>query len=316
MPSWDGFKQALLGGMNASTNPSNYHTPYQHQGQIEGMINSGYANAGNRQAPNIDPAFRNAQLQQMQQLQGIAAGTQQGAGELAAQRQAQNSLAMQQAGARMARGGNAGNALLGAQRQMAGIGANAAGQSQQAALQDQQAAQGLLAQVGAQGRAGDLGVGQLQQNQMSINDQAQLQYLSQLTGMDQAQLMAQIQAMQAATQQQGMLGGLLQAGGTLGGAAIMHSDERLKTDVRDGADDVDQALAALRPKSYRYRDEKHGKGERVGIMAQDLEKSKMGRLVVFEAKDGKALDVNKALSLSLAANARLHERVSKLEGKK
>lgn len=215
------WSNLIFGGMGASSNPNDYRQQYAHQGTIDNTINQGLRDTYNRAAPTIDPAFRNAQLQQLGQLQGIASGQQQGAGELATQRQAANAIAAQQAGARMARGGGAGQALLGAQRQMAGLGVNAAGQAQQAALQDQMNAQGLLAQVGAQGRAGDLGVGQLQQNQMGMNDQARLQYLSQLTGMDQNQLMAAMANMQNQQSQQGILGGLLSAGGQIGGAYMM-----------------------------------------------------------------------------------------------
>jgi hypothetical protein len=50
-------------------------------------------------------------------------------------------------------------------------------------------------------------------------------------------------------------------------------------------------------------------------MAQDLERSAAGKRIVSETSDGKMLDVNKALSASLAASARLNERVRTLEGK-
>src|SRR4051812_8481556 len=85
---------------------------YQDRDQILALINQGYAPGGvaSNQAPQLqmgnDP-FRRAQLAQMQQLQGIASGQQQGAGELATQRQYANAMAAQQAQARMARGGNA-----------------------------------------------------------------------------------------------------------------------------------------------------------------------------------------------------------------
>ena len=261
-----GFWDTMLGGMNASTNPSDYKTPYQDRGQILGQINQGFNDVRGRQAPTIDPAFRNAQLAQMGQLQGIASGQQQGAGELAVQRQGQNALAAQQAMAHMARGGNAGMAMLGAQRNAAGIGVNTAGQAQQAAMGDQMNAQGLLAGITNSGRSGDLGVAGMQQQQMGMNDQATLAYLSQLTGMDQGQLAAQMQAMQAANSKQGLAGGLLQLGGTLGGAAIM-SDESVKDDIIDGSDSVDEMLSKLHAKKYRYKDSKHGDGMRVGVMA-------------------------------------------------
>lgn len=95
----------------------------------------------------------------------------------------------------------------------------------------------------------------------------------------------------------------------------MASDERLKKDVTDARSEIDAVLDALSPKSYSYKDEKHGKGRRAGIMAQDLERSPAGKRVVEDRPDGKMLDVNKALSLALASSARLNERVRKLEGK-
>lgn len=313
-----GWTDALFGGLGASTNVGDYTNgaQYQSNGLIQSATGQGIAQNMGQAAPTIAPDFRNAQLAQMAQLQAIASGQQMGAGELAAQRQGQNAAAQQMAMAHMARGGNAALAQLGAQRQVAGIGVNTAGQSQQAAMQDQMNAQGTLAGITNAGRAGDLGVAGMQQNQQSINNTGALGYLGALGNMDQGQLAAATASMQAKNQQQGMLGGLMQVGGTLGGAAIMHSDEALKTNIKDAGRMVDEALSQLAAKHYSYKDEKHGKGARIGILAQDMERSEVGRSIVLDAEDGKALDVNKALSLSLAANARLHQRLSKLEASK
>lgn len=313
----------LLGGMTASTNPADYATPFQDRSQIMGAITPGLATT--HTAQTVDPyggQFRNSQIGQLQQLQGIASGQQQGAGELAAQRQTQNAMAGQQAMARMARGGNAGSAYAGAANNTAGIGLAGAGMAQQAAMGDQMNAQGLMAQVAGQGRGQDsqiqLANMDAQLRAAGMTDQARLGYLAQLTGMNAAQLQAQTQAMTAATQQPGMLGPLLSAGGQLGGAAMMASDERVKTEVEDARHEVDEMLDALLPKAYVYKDQsKHGVGRRVGIMAQDLERSKAGGHVVRDMGDGvKGLDVNKAISAALASSARLNERVRELERKK
>lgn len=290
-----------------------YASPFVQAAQ--GAIIPGMGAAQGRPGAAIDPYFRDQQIRQMGQLQGIAGGQQQGAGELAVQRQVQNALASQQAGARMARGPMAGLASRDAANQSAAIGLSGAGMGQQAALQDQSAAQGLLAQLGAQGRQGDLGVGQLQQAQGAQNDQYQLGLLSQLTGLSIAQLQAQSAEYAAKMGKPGMAGPLIGAAGQIGAAAAM-SDERLKTEISDGHDDIDEMLDALRPKRYRYKDEKHGAGSRVGIMAQDMERSRAGRDVVRELPEGKALDVNAALSAALASSARLNERLRKLEAKK
>lgn len=311
----------LTGGMTASTNPKDYAVPGQHQGQIEHLVNTGVAGLQGRAAPQLaggpQDQFRNAQVQQMGQLQGIASGQQQGAGELAVQRQMQNALAGQQAMARMRGAGGGGMRM--AARQGAALGSTAAGLGQQAAMQDQMGAQSMLANVTGQGRGQDIGFAnsnaQLAQNQMGMNDQAYQAFLQSLVGMDANQQAAQVAAMQAATQKQGMLGPLLQAGGTVAGAALMASDERLKTDVADAGGEVDEMLDALKPYRYRYKDEKFGKGPRAGIMAQDLERSAAGKRVVHETPEGKMLDVNKALSAALAGVARVNERLRKVEAR-
>lgn len=138
-------------------------------------------------AAQLDPTqqaqVRALQMQQANRLGQIATGHMQGAGELAAQRQAAQAAAQQQAAARMSRGMSAGTAQRGAARNLASIGVNAAGQAQIAALQDQQAANSQLGALYDQTRGADIGVagqnaqlGQqamLQQGQM--NQQAMLQ---------------------------------------------------------------------------------------------------------------------------------------------
>jgi len=268
--------------------------PYQQQ--VAGGIQQGLQGLqGMQLTPEQMQQFRNAQMQQMQQLQGIAGGQQKGAGELAAERQAQNALAMQQSMARMARGGDAAMAMRNAANNATAIGQSAAGQGQQAALEDQMRAQGLLANVTGQARGQDIG-------QFGQNQQGQMNYLDMLRQLGQAQQQTQGQ----------MIGGLMNTAGTLGGYALM-SDERLKTDVANADVDIDEMLSGLVAKRYRYKDESLGKGSRVGIMAQDLERSRAGRDIVMETPRGKALDMNKALSAVLASSARLHKRLSDLE---
>lgn len=289
---------------------------YQDSGQIHNLINQGLGASPNRQAPQTSYAndpFRAGQLGQVQQLQGIANGTQAGAGELAVNRQVQQAQAAQQAQARMARGGNAALAYRNAANNTAGIGLQGAGQASQAQMQDQMNAQGLLNSALTNGRSGDQQVdlanmaAKLQQQGM--NDQQVQAYLSQLTGMNATQLQAQ---MGAAASQRQMVGGMLGAGGQVLGAIA--SDINLKTDIEPAGDITDQLLDALVPYKYRYKDEKHGVGPRVGIMAQDLERSAAGKDIVSDTHDGKMLDVNKAISAALAGTARLNERVRKLEG--
>jgi hypothetical protein len=52
---------------------------------------------------------------------------------------------------------------------------------------------------------------------------------------------------------------------------------------------------------------------RVGIMAQDLEKSPRGRKVVMEGPMGKSLDLNRSIAFALANQAGLDKRLARLE---
>jgi hypothetical protein len=256
---------------------------------------------------------RGGQSQLAQMLFQQATGQRQGAGELAVQRQAGNAMAQQTSQAQMARGSNAALAGRAAARMNADIGTNAAGQAGIAQMQDQQSAQNQLGGLLGMQRGQDIQTAGANQQSQLAQQQLQLSALAQMLGVDEAAL-RQDQAKRAiGLQDKGNLATLLQIGGQAGVAAA--SDRNLKTDIRDADYDVDDILRNLRPKAYRYKDEKHGKGARVGIMAQDLELSWLGAGIVEDTAEGKMLDVNKALSLALAAVARLDARVRELESK-
>lgn len=105
-------------------------------------------------------------------------------------------------------------------------------------------------------------------------------------------------------------------GAGVGVLGAIYSDERLKKDIKSGAKDADDFIASLSPKSFTYKDQRHGKGDRVGIMAQDLEKTKAGRMAVLDTPAGKQVDTAHLSGALAAATARLGERLDALEGKK
>lgn len=269
----NGLRNVILGGMGKSPDPN--ASKLGDHSKIGGLIDQGLSTYGNRAAPQagnirvgdvaqgqasqIDQSrygdWRGQQMALAQQLGQVASGQQQGAGELAVQRQIQQGLAGQQAMARSARGGNAALAMRGAAANSAGIGLSGAGQAQGAALQDQSAARAQLGQVLGQGAGQDIGVAQgnaqlqqqmnlqnldarnqqifqqagLDQSTSLANMQAKLQamgmndamiqsYMQQLLGMNQAELQARMGQEQAAMAQPGILGGLLSAGGSIGAA--------------------------------------------------------------------------------------------------
>lgn len=221
-----GFMDFMFGGTGKTADDYQKQAQFQDRNQIQGIIGQGLAGVNNRATPQAtgQSAYAPMQMTQAQQLQRIASGQQQGAGELAAQRQVQNALAAQQAQARMARGGNAALAMREGARNAAGIGLAGAGQAQMAAMQDQTNAQQLL--TGALGQAR----GQDQQMQLAnldaqlksrgLDDQQRIAFLQQLTGMNAAQLQAQMSAYQTGAQDKGMAGQLLTAGGQVLGAAL------------------------------------------------------------------------------------------------
>lgn len=220
-------------------------------------------NVATADAAQIDQAqqnqWRQRQLALADQMQRVASGQQQGAGELAAQRAAQQALASQQAMARMGRGSNAALAARGAARNAQDIGGQMAGQAQQAALQDQSNARAQLGGLMQGARGADIGMATSQaglqqqvnlanmsaENQrifqqagldqstslanmearlrtMGMNDQAVLGYLAALFGIDAAEMQARLEQdkLRIAQRSEGLAGDLLVAGGTVMAAAV------------------------------------------------------------------------------------------------
>jgi hypothetical protein len=100
-------------------------------------------------------------------------------------------------------------------------------------------------------------------------------------------------------------------------AGALASDENAKKDIEPkkyAMEEIEQFLKVLKPSSYEYKDAKHGTGEKMGVMAQDLEKSEIGKTMVDTAPDGtKVVDTNKAIGAMLAAMSDMSKRVKKLE---
>lgn len=179
-------------------------------------------------------------------------------------------------------------------------------------LQEQQGAQQLLAQQ----------VGQEQQ----LADQLTLQFLQQGFTQEQAQTQAglqleQIRAQERATQasaQQGLFGSGLSALGAVG-AGFFTSDKNAKENISSAKASTKSFLNSLNSKTYNYKDSSTpgtAPGKRYGIIAQDLEKSEMGKSFVINTPKGKMIDVNQGFGAALAAMADLNKRLSKVEKKK
>jgi hypothetical protein len=107
------------------------------------------------------------------------------------------------------------------------------------------------------------------------------------------------------------------------GAAVgsFFSDMTVKHDIASVTDDeIEEFLNSMKPATYEYDESVKEKGapngRQMGVMAQDVEKSKMGtKLVKKNQDDIKVIDVPKSVSALLASAANLNDRVNKLEGK-
>lgn len=102
-----------------------------------------------------------------------------------------------------------------------------------------------------------------------------------------------------------------------GGAEAEGSDRRAKEDIAPADRDMDEFLQHLQAQRWKYKDpDRFGDGERVGVMAQELERSRLGRQLVSEDDDGTKLvnyDSRRFSPLVLAALAHLHDRIEDLE---
>ena len=124
------------------------------------------------------------------------------------------------------------------------------------------------------------------------------------------QYMGQAQAAQEA--QQAMTQALIGGGATVG-AAYMRSDINAKTNIEDFSSD--EFLGKLKPYKYDYKNEEDGRGKQAGVMAQDLEKTEVGKQAVIDTPKGKMVNYNKLGPTMLSSLVELNERLKKLEGK-
>lgn len=97
------------------------------------------------------------------------------------------------------------------------------------------------------------------------------------------------------------------------------SDQRVKKNITKANDDeIDDLFDHLTAHKFNYKKGfKSGNNDtQLGIMAQHMEKTPLGKSVVIETDGLKKLDGKKAMSLALAALASHSKKIKKLEGKK
>lgn len=96
------------------------------------------------------------------------------------------------------------------------------------------------------------------------------------------------------------------------------SDRNLKEDIQEDPASVKKFLDQVHPYEYEYKEpDKFGEGKHLGPMAQDLEKSDLGKRMVMDTPEGKMVDYGKGLSTMMASIAYLNEELEKIKkGKK
>ena len=107
-----------------------------------------------------------------------------------------------------------------------------------------------------------------------------------------------------------LLGTGLSAGAAL--LPLAFSDKNSKTDIKDGYGILEQVMKSVSPKMFKYKD---GFGEdsskpRVGVMAQDLEKTPLSSTVVTGPDGYKRVDTGQ---LTLGNTAMITELSDKLD---
>lgn len=196
----------------------------------------------------------------------------------------------------------------------------AAGASPQNAAMAARTAAIQSGRLGA-GLAGQQAIAGLQERQ-----QAQQQYAALLQALRAQELQAALGSRQNAIQGYGAgssgaaekswlekYGPMIQGGAS--SIATAMSDRRAKTDIKDGDESANKAVSGLASYLYRYKDEGNGKGERLGIMAQDLERAGLGHAVI-DTPRGKMVHGAHLATANSAMIGALGRRLAKLEESK
>lgn len=107
--------------------------------------------------------------------------------------------------------------------------------------------------------------------------------------------------------------------GNMGAAGAMaFSDEELKTNKKKSGKSalraVEEFLNSVQPYEYNYKG--GDETDRLGVMAQDLEDSKIGKQMVIDTPEGKAVDYGQGFSAMMAGLAEMNKRLKTVEKKK
>jgi hypothetical protein len=285
-------------------------------------------NYGARQAPQAqyDPYWR-------QQQQGVANYLNQGMNgqnslaQLQLRGATDANIAQQRSLAASAGPGNAAMAQRMAAQNIGRINQGLGSQAAQLGIQERNAAAMGLAGLSGQARGQDMQGSQFnvgaQLQQTGMNDAAANSAFNRELANAQAGQAGNIAYEQARTQRAvGSLGTPTQGegilGAAMGGLGLALSDERKKQSIKDGERAATSFLSAIAPKTYNYtpagmQSGMAAPGTHLGVMAQDLERTPVGRAAVQNTSAGKVVDYGQLGGTMLAGLAALNSRLSKVE---
>lgn len=92
------------------------------------------------------------------------------------------------------------------------------------------------------------------------------------------------------------------------------SDVNSKQNIKGAESELQDFLNNLGVYSYEYKDPKYGEGRRISPMAQEIEKSDLGKTAISTNEEGyKVVDYGKLMGTQLAALALLNHKYNELE---
>jgi len=152
---------------------------------------------------------------------------------------------------------------------------------------------------------------------LGIDSEEKLAALSRAQQMSLAEMNAQIaKEAQDSAQSNAIIGGIA----TIVAAWLMMpvSDRRAKKKIKPAKTKVQDFLDSLKAYSYEYKKPdspgaRHG--EMLGVMAQDLEKTTLGKQFVRDTPHGKLVDMGQGLAAILASQSYLNSRMKRLEAR-
>lgn len=258
---------------------------------------------------------RGQQEQAIKALQGAANGTAPSAAELLLKQQSDANNAAAFGAAAALKGRTPGASFTTAARQNATnqLQTNATAAAQRAA-EMANARSALSSVIGSQEQQDQQGAqaqAQLKTNYAANQEQGQLQ--SQGQGVTSAGDLVGANVKNSSNAATNLTGDITKGAQALGSL----SDKRAKKNVKPVKAELDATFEALNPKTFEYKDPDQagaGHGERVGILAQDMQKSPLGKETVIDGKPLK-LDIGNALGLALAGLASMRKELDTLKKK-